>query len=81
MSDLHDALVSGQPTEALRAIRAVLAGALLDVDPKDKPQVAKQLVAVIDAQQRITVPDVSASDDLAKQRQARRSAATTTASA
>lgn len=81
MSDLHDALVSGQPSEALAALRAVLGRALLDVDGKEKATVAKQLMAVIDAQQQIAVPEASASDDLAKQRAARRSAAKTASSA
>lgn len=81
MSDLHDALAHGEPSEALRAMRAVLTGALLDVEPKDRPGVVKQMMAVIEAQQAVAEPEASASDDLARQRQARRAAAQGSASA
>lgn len=75
MSDLHDNLVRGEPGEALSALRAVLADALLEVEPSERHQVAKAYMAVLAAQQQIAVPESSASDALAERRAARRAAA------
>jgi len=81
VSDLHADLVSGQPGEALAALRALLADALVQVEPNERQQLSKEFRAVLEAQQSIAVPEASTSDDLAKQRQARRAAAQAAASA
>lgn len=69
---LTGAAASGDRRATLEALRDVLAATVLDAEPPARAQLAKQLRDTLDALEALDAgKEVSASDDLAKRRQAR----------
>lgn len=75
MSDSHAALASGERSEALAALRAVLAGLVLSAEPGQAAALAREYRATLAEQASLAPAETDQVSELADRRAARRAAA------